>query len=391
MSRPRHSLAQVIVRYGEDFLQRYPRPAHHLRTLGAIARCRTAAMGGHMDACSTCGTIRISYNSCRNRHCPRCQGTQRERWVMLREAELPARDCFHLVFTLPSELNSLCMHHPKALYDALFAAAWSTVHHFSQDPAHLGAHTGMIAVLHTWGQQLALHPHLHCIIPAGGLTVQGRWKPARGRGRYLFPTPALAQVFRARFMALFTAWSRANGVVLPPAERKALFSKPWVVYAKAPLRGRGRIIAYLGRYTHRTGISDHRLQNIEDGGVSFTWKDYRDGGKVKLLRLDAPEFLRRFCLHILPRGYRRIRHYGILSNRRKRQWLGGGDPASAAVRIKAMDWQEVSRVRLGYDPRSCAHCGNLTMVTLRLLPPYRGPPPWQDPTTRTQHQTHVPA
>jgi len=216
-------------------------------------------MGGHIDACDGCGHMRISYNSCRNRHCPKCQGVQREKWMMAREEELLPVPYFHVVFTLPDTLNRLCMHEPKKMYDLLFATAWSVMETFGNDQTHLGAQTGMIAVLHTWGQNLCLHPHLHCIVPAGGLTSQNKWKHSRNKERFLFPVKAMSKVFRARYVsALRKSFSQE-----PQSLYDALFKHAWVIYAKKPFGGPQHVIEYLGRYTHKIAISNHRIHNIE--------------------------------------------------------------------------------------------------------------------------------
>jgi hypothetical protein len=370
--RPRHELAQVIERFGEALHRQQPLPVWHQRTLRAIVQCRTPALGGHLDACQACGHLRVAYNSCRNRHCPKCQNSARERWAMLRDAELPPLGCFHLVFTLPGQLHPLCRQHPKPLFDLLFAAAWQTIEALARNPDFLGAQPGMIAVLHTWGQQLMLHPHLHCIVPAGGLTLRRGWKTARGRGNYLFPAKALSAVFRARYMALLSAWCRKSSIQLEPTLRKALFAKPWVVYAKPPLPSTKPIIAYLASYTHKTAISNHRLLQVDDQTVTFRYKDYRLGGRAASMTLSGTEFLRRFCLHILPRGFRRIRHYGILSNRNKAALLHGVRQRTQV--IKAMDWKALSIERLGFHPDQCTACGQHAMVTIQNLLPQRGPP-----------------
>ncbi len=218
-----------------------------VRILSALKNCRTAAMGGHVDACTSCGTLRVSYNSCRNRHCPKCQGNKREEWIQKREVELLPVPYFHVVFTLPDLLNPLAMHQPKALYDTLFEAAWGTLTIFSKDPKHLGAQSGMIAILHTWGQTLSLHPHLHCIVPGGGLTRQGKWKTARSNGKFLFPVKAMSKVFRAKFVTLL----KAKKVPTDQNLLSGLFKKEWVVFAKRPFGNPQSVIEYLGRYTHK--------------------------------------------------------------------------------------------------------------------------------------------
>lgn len=283
------------------------------RTLRLIKDCRTSILGGHIDQCPDCSFLRISYNSCRNRHCPKCQVMAKADWIASRMAELLPVPYFHVVFTLPQELNRHCLYCPVKVYDALFASAWSVIRSFASDPKHLGADTGMISVLHTWGQNLSLHPHLHCIIPGGGLTASGRWKNARSKGKFLFPVKAMSSVFRARMVGVL----RKEIPDQEPGFFSGLFSKPWVVYAKRPFADPSSVIEYLGRYTHKIAINNHRLVSITEAGVCFRYKDYRDGSANKVMRLDSTEFIRRFAQHILPRGFVRIRHYGVLSSRRK--------------------------------------------------------------------------
>ena len=280
-----------------------------LRTLGAIKRCRTSQMGGHVDACTECGTLRVSYNSCRNRHCPKCQGKEREAWIQKREEELLPVPYFHVVFTLPGLLNQTALYKPKEVYSTLFWAAWDTLKTFAADPKHLGAQTGMIAILHTWGQTLNLHPHLHCIVPGGGITPGNKWKIARNKGKYLFPVKAMNHVFRAKYMELIR-----QKVAMNKELENNLFKQPWVVFAKRPFANTGCVIEYLGRYTHKIAISNHRIKAIDHNGVTFSYKDYRKGGKQEMMTLELMEFIHRFSMHILPKAFVRIRHYGILSS-----------------------------------------------------------------------------
>ncbi|MBK9732381.1 MAG: IS91 family transposase [Chitinophagaceae bacterium] len=336
-----------------------------LRTLGAIMRCRTAALGGHKDVCTACGTVRVSYNSCRNRHCPKCQGKEREQWIRDRETELLAVPYFHVVFTLPDTLNKLAMHQSGKVYDALFDAAWDTVKVFGGDVKHLGADTGMISILHTWGQQLTLHPHLHCIIPGGGLTRAGKWKKAKSNGKYLFPAKAMSKVFRAKYVA-------ALKQRIPDVDRKLLnelFKNRWVVYAKRAFGNGQSVVEYLGRYTHKIAISNHRITAIEEDTVRFTYKDYRKGASKQELTLHAMEFIRRFTLHILPKGFVRIRHYGILSSTRKKVAL----PVIKAQTSSITSVQSEVRELKTFDPKICPCCKTATMITIELLPK-RGPP-----------------
>ena len=242
---------------------------HHQKTLRAIEQCRTAALGGHVDACDECGNIRVSYNSCRNRHCPKCQGHKREEWIQTREADLLPCTYYHLVFTLPQELNSLVLYHPALVYKTLFDAVWATLHQFGRNE---DLQLGMIAILHTWGQNLSLHPHLHCIVPGGGCDKQGKWKRQIRSDKYLFSVKALSKVFRAKYVQMLRTGGIDDKQLI-----ESLFKKDWVVYAKRPFGGPKQVIEYLGRYTHKVAISNHRIQKVTQCEVSFNYKDYRDG------------------------------------------------------------------------------------------------------------------
>lgn len=343
-----------------------------LRTLSAIRRCRTAALGGHIDVCTNCNHIRISYNSCRNRHCPKCQQIQRERWIHARHDELLPVPYFHVVFTVPEPFNTLCLYKPRLLYNLLFSTAWSVIQSFARDPNHLGADTGMICILHTWGQNLSLHPHLHCIIPGGGITTAGYWKNTRHQGDFLFPVKALSVVFRARMVAAL----RASELSLDKPFYNSLFKTNWVVYAKKAFGGPDQVIEYLGRYTHKIAISNHRIVNIDTTNVTFGYKDYRDQNTKKIMTLNALEFIRRFALHILPKGFMRIRHYGILSSTRKQKTLPiihEQLTAKLFIPHEKKDWKEVCVQYLNYNPDCCPVCKKETMITLMVFD-RRGPP-----------------
>lgn len=374
--KPTLEVAQVLSLHLSEYLSANAISAHKLTTLRALEHCRTARLGGHIDACDSCGHLRISYNSCRNRHCPKCQTTNREKWILAREADLLPVSYFHVVFTLPDSLNSLCLQHPKALYPILFKAAWSTLSSFAGDPKQLGAKIGMIAILHTWGQNLSLHPHLHCIVPGGGISQSSHWKKARSRGKYLFPVKALSNVFRARYVSLLRSVLSANKVVVDRALWKQLFAKDWVVYCKKPFLGAAQVIEYLGRYTHKVAISNYRLQSIEDGKVRFSYKDYRQQATKKTMALQATEFIRRFSLHILPAKFVRIRHYGILSAKAKAHdlTLARADLKAEAPQKRVWDWQTICRVRLGFDVERCPCCSKGRMREIFRFQASRSPP-----------------
>lgn len=315
--KPQHEVAHIIRKNWDAIINNSQFNTHQIRMLNAVRACRTAELGWHIDECEDCGHLHLSYNSCRNRHCPKCQGRLREDWVRAQHEKLLPVKYFHVVFTIPDALNGLCLHQPKMLYSILFKAAWYTVKTFAADQKHLGAETGMTCILHTWGQNLSLHPHLHCIIPAGGMTKYGKWNHAKSDGKFLFPAKAMSPVFRARFVHLLRKEAQHENVVIPQSLFDRLFKKKWVVYAKQPFLGPAQIIEYIGRYTHKIAISNHRIINVKEGKVFFRYKDYRQSGKKLIMTLDEMEFIRRFSLHILPLRFVRIRHYGILNSRTK--------------------------------------------------------------------------
>lgn len=363
--RAQFEVADVVRQHWQQILDSPKINSWQLRTLGAIMRCRTADMGGHVDACTSCGTVRISYNSCRNRHCPKCQGKEREKWIEAREEELLPVPYFHVVFTLPDSINQLAMHRPKEVYDSLFDAAWNTIKIFGNDSKHLGAKTGMISILHTWGQTMQLHPHLHCIVPGGGLTQEGKWKYAKTKGKYLFPVKAMSKVFRAKYVSCLKTKS-------PDLDKRfinSLFAKDWVVYAKRPFHNVHSVIEYLGRYTHKIAISNHRIKNISSNSVKISYKDYRNAAVIKEMELNSMEFINRFCLHILPKGFTRIRHYGILSSTSK-------IICRDIIKEQLPEISNSIKPEYGidnYNPLICPHCKTETMVQIEILPK-RGPP-----------------
>lgn len=339
----------------------------HYRSLQAVKRCRTAAMGGHIDKCTCCKKLHLSYNSCRNRHCPTCQGHKREEWINARELELLNVPYFHVVFTLPSELNKWALCDSKIIYANLFKAAWQTMQQFGENPKHLGAKMGMIAVLHTWGQNLSLHPHLHCIVPGGGIMTNGKWKNAKNIGKYLFNVKSMSKVFRAKYVALM----RKSGLSIPQAVYDKLFSKNWVIYAKQPFSKPEFVIEYLGRYTHKIAISNHRIQHInyQNKTVTFRAKNYKNDGQKQLLTLTSQEFIRRFGLHILPKGFTRIRHYGILSSSWKKEKLPALQALLCANKSPLLKHPKTTEM----VHRKCPSCKKGVLQTV-LLFDQRGPP-----------------
>lgn len=362
--QPQYEVAAVLNAHWPQVQQSAGLNSWQLRTLHAVRGCRTASLGAHVDGCSSCGHLRISYNSCRNRHCPKCQGTQREQWIQAREEELLPVPYFHVVFTLPDALNTICLYKPAAVYNILFQSAWSVLNSFGKDPKWLGAQTGMIAILHTWGQTLSLHPHLHCIVAGGGLTRQGKWRTAKTNGKYLFPVKAMSKVFRARYIALLKEKLPEE---MHPEFINELYKNDWVVFAKRPFNGPQSVIEYLGRYTHKIAISNHRIKNISDGKVIFSYKDYRAAAATKEMTLAAPEFIRRFAMHILPKGFVRIRHYGIVSSTSKAQ-------CAVVIKKQLPPIQNINGTKKEiYNPLQCPCCKKVTMQTI-LRFNRRGPP-----------------
>jgi hypothetical protein len=334
MSQPPFEVADIIRQYGNSFVakNRSWLTWLHLRVLYAIEFCRTATLGGHLDRCSRCGHEAISFHSCRNRHCPKCQTNARDKWLAERSKELLPVSYVHVVFTIPHELSWLTLHNKKVIYDLLFRTSAATLLEVAADPKHLGAEIGFLSVLHTWGQNLQHHPHIHCVVPSGGLSLDHQhW--VRPRYPFFLPVKVLSRVFRGKFVSGLQHAFRQGKLAFPGnlhllAEEKAfhaflrpLFRQDWIVYAKRPFGGPEHVLQYLARYTHRVAISNHRILDVADGKVSFRWKDYAHGGKQRKMTVTAEEFLRRFLLHVLPRRFVRIRFSGFLANRRRKQLL----------------------------------------------------------------------
>jgi len=330
VTRPPFEVADIIRQHGDRFVETHGAwltPQHH-RVLRAVARCRTAALGGHLDRCTRCDHRAISYNSCRNRHCPKCLTHARDQWLSDRQQELLPVGYHHVVFTLPHDLSWLALQNKKVVYDLLFRASAATLLEVAADPKHLGAAIGFLSVLHTWGQNLLHHPHVHCVIPVGGLSLD-RTHWVHPRYPFFLPVKVLSRVFRGKFVAGLRRAFRLgrlafSGRLQPlsqaPAFRaflRRLFRHDWVVYAKPPFGGPAHVLHYLARYTHRVAISNHRILNVADDTVTFQWKDYRHGSQPRTMTIGAIEFLRRFCLHVLPKGFVRIRFFGFLAHRRR--------------------------------------------------------------------------
>jgi predicted Zn-ribbon and HTH transcriptional regulator len=385
--KPRLEVADIVRLYGAAYRHDHPLPLTHQRVLQAIERCRTAALGGHLEACNRCGFQRPVYNSCRNRHCPKCQTLAKAQWLADRQAELLPVGYFHNVFTLPHELNDLAAANPRLLYGQLFRSAAQTLQAFAGDPRYgLGGQLGFTAVLHTWDQKLLYHVHLHCVIAGGALAFDGsRWLAARPR--YLFPVRALSRAFRGHFLqALHQAFANAElafpGRLAALAEPvpfarfiELLAAKDWVVYSQPPFGGADKVLEYLSRYTHRVAISNRRLLDITDGKVTFEYRDRRDSNRLKALTVTAAEFLRRFLQHVTPPGLCRIRHYGFLSNRNKDQQLPrcrallGQAPEVQASPEAPRDPVALVLRFMGFDVSRCPSCQQGTMIAVERLSP----------------------
>jgi hypothetical protein len=380
-------VAEIFRQHGPAYRASHQLSRNQLRVMRAIEVCRTAVLGGHKDQCDHCGHVEISYNSCRNRHCPKCQTLRKEKWIEARREDLLPIEYFHVVFTLPSELNHLALLNQRVLYDLLFHSASETLTKLAQAPKHLGARVGVIGILHTWGQNLMDHPHVHCIVTGGGLSSNGTWRPCR-RG-FLLPVRVMSALFRGKFLDLLNNSFKKDDLVFPdrlrhlkdPADfktfRKNLYHKKWVVYCKPPFDGIQGVLQYLGRYTHRIAISNHRILSNRGGKVSFLWRDYADNNRQKTMTLKAAEFIRRFLLHVLPARYVRIRHFGLLANRKRkdtialcRKILGDGKTPTKQNGRKET-WQEQLFRICGIDVTLCPVCQKGRMCIVALLLPYR--------------------
>ncbi len=391
MTRPALELAHIFRRHGPAYRQAQRLPLEQLRLMQAIETCRTAALGGHVEQCGHCQHIRISYNSCRNRHCPKCQTLACAQWLERRRAELLPVQYFHVVFTVPEQIAAIAFYNKPALYGILFQAASQTLLTIARDPQHLGAELGFFAILHSWGQNLQFHPHLHCVVPGGGLSAdRERWIACRPG--FFLPVRVLSRLFRRLFLeALQKAFEQGRLRFFSDLEKlrdPQAFAQhvaparqaEWVVYAKPPFGGPQQVLDYLGRYTHRVAISNERLVSMQDGQVSFRWKDYRDRDRTKTMTLSAEEFIRRFLLHQLPPGFQRIRYYGWLANANRQDALALCRklllaPISGLLPAPSTDFRDIYEALTGQSLRRCPRCGIGTMFVIEILAPLRTHPP----------------
>jgi len=382
--RPTLEVADIVRAHGDAFRRAHAESLSvgQKRVLRAIERCRTAALGGHLEQCDQCGHERNAYNSCADRHCPKCQSFARAKWLEKRQGELLECEYFHVVFTLPAELAALALQNKRQMYDLLFRATADTLQSIAADPQHLGAQIGFFCVLHSWGQTLNFHPHLHCVVPGGGISLDGsRWVACRPG--FFLPVNVLSCRFRKLYLRYLEQTYAAGklrfyGELQELSDPKSfarylapLHDSEWVVYAKAPFGGPDRVLDYLGRYTHRVAISNNRLEELKDGQVRFAYKDYKHEQRHKVMTVSADEFLRRFLLHVLPDSFQRIRHYGLLSNRHRaenltrcRELLAMPAPIPVPERSYRERWQQLT----GHDPLQCPQCRHGKMVRIAILP-----------------------
>ncbi|MCJ7689218.1 MAG: IS91 family transposase [Clostridiaceae bacterium] len=373
-------IQDIFNQYGSDYRRNHKLPLHIQKTMISIEACRTAELGGHVDECDECGHTTISYNSCRNRHCPKCQTLAKERWLEKRKEDLLPVGYFHVVFTIPEQLNFITLTNQKEMYSILFKAVSETLVELSKDKKYLGAEIGFMAILHTWGQNLMNHPHIHCIVPSGGLTLDGnRW--INSKKDFFIPVKVLSRKFRGKFLfylkkAFYSNDLKYTNGIEELTEKHIfqsfigkLYKKEWIVYCRPPFGSAEYVLEYLGRYTHRVAISNHRIVNLENGYVTFKWRDYKDHNKEKFMTLAVDEFIRRFLMHVLPRKFVKIRHYGILSNRNRSTKLQKCKELTGAVQSKSKNLDvKLSAAELllkltGIDINICSCCAKGKMIT----------------------------
>lgn len=358
------SIARIINGQWGQITQKYN--SYQIRTLNAIKRCRTSGLGGSLYHCKSCGHLHKRYHSCRNRHCPQCQNTQTQHWIEKQEEKLIHCNYYHVVFTFPHLLNEIFLTYPRSLYAQLMHSAWQTLNGFGWNHKFLGAQIGATMVLHTWGSNLSYHPHVHCIVPAGGITLKGKWKDAKGTNKFLFPVKALSKIFKSKMIEAIQHFMIEEGMELPSHLVNTLYKTPWVVYTKAPFGGAQGVIRYLARYTHKIAITNHRIINFDHSKVIFSYTDYRHRNQRKVMKLSSSEFIRRFVLHILPKGFCRIRHFGILSACWKRKIF------LKHTKAKALPFD--LWLKKGLDLFKCPKCKEGRLDFIRNINPVRGPP-----------------
>ena len=360
----------ILMEYGDDYLDNHKITLVQHKAISAIRKCRTSHLGGHVDICDSCGNTQISYNSCRNRHCPKCQTLAKERWIYNQKSNLLNVGYFHVVFTIPDTLNSIIYQNQRQLYTLLFKATSETLSELSSDKKYLGAKLGFTSILHTWGQNLMHHPHIHCIVPGGGLSSTGKW--INSRKKFFIPVKVLSRKFRGKFLYYLKQLYYENKLEFHGNQNylsdesefekllSATYSKEWIVYCKPPFKDAACVVEYLGRYTHRVAISNTRILSIDNGTVTFKWRDYKDKNKYKVMTISADEFIRRFLIHILPSVFMKIRHYGLLGNRNKTAKLNickqlTNTPILLRHKIPTL---ELIKEITGRDLSKCPNCGS---------------------------------
>jgi len=390
MGRTNLEVADIFCEYEKAYRLKFAASTNsqQWRTMHAIKICRTAELGGHIDRCDLCGHEVISYNSCRNRHCPKCQSMEKAEWLKARTEELLPVDYFHIVFTIPKTLNQITLQNKRVVYNILFKAAAKTLQTIATDSKHLGANIGFMVILHTWGQTLLFHPHLHCVIPGGGLSQdENRW--INCRKKFFLPVRVLSRLYRRLFVELLQKAfnqdrlkfcgkiSHLSDPELFAQFIKKCFKNEWIVHAKPPFGGAEKVLDYLGRYTHRIAISNNRLLKVKDGKVSFSWRNYRKGNKTQTMTLEAEEFIRRFLLHVLPSGFMRIRYFGFLSNHHRREKLKLCRKLlhvhQAAVNSDLIDWKQRYESLTGKEVDLCPFCHKGHLVNIKQIFPLRFP------------------
>ena len=382
------SLQEIIEIHGENYIRNNKLPANVLRALYSIQYCKTASLGGHIYECNECGETTIAYNSCRNRHCPKCQAYAKELWIYERSKSLLPTHYFHIVFTIPEQLNSLVLFNQKELYSILFTSVSETLLELAKDKKYLGAEIGFTSILHTWGQNLMNHPHIHCIVPGGGLSLdKAKW--IKSKKKFFIPVKVLARKFRGKFLYYLNTLYLNNKLTFPKSIselgsrnifnefKDSLYKKEWIVYSKAPFSSAEYVLQYLGRYTHRVAISDNRIIKVDKNNVSFKWRDYKDNNKQKVMTLKAKEFIRRFTMHILPDRFVKIRHYGILGNRNKQLKF---KRCLEIFRVKPIDDEKLSSAELffkltGIKIGMCKICEKGNLIEKGIIMPRSYSPP----------------
>lgn len=365
---------EIIKKYGKEYKQRHKLMPHEYKAMNAIEKCRTAELGAHIDVCDECGYEKISYNSCRNRHCPKCQNIAREKWIYNREKDLLNIKYFHVVMTIPSELYCISKQNERKVYNIIFKATAETLGELAKDEKYLGAEIGFMEILHTWGQTLAYHPHIHCIVPAGGIDKTGKWKSSKKK--FFIPVKVISRKFRGKFLYYLKREKLElygkNEKLKNPEEFDKLinqmYNKEWITYCKPPFQDASKVIRYLGRYTHRVAISNNRIQKVENKKVTFKWRDYKDNNRMKEMTIEAEEFIRRFLLHILPPRFMKIRHYGLLGNRNKKIKLAICKKLTNTANPlpQVISTLEILKKTLGVDFNLCPICKKRTFISTRL-------------------------